>query len=170
MNRSVQLVVVLLLCLWGVAGCGSPGTPTRSTPATSGATSAMSGRAYRNFLQHLSHQEDKAHRAVDSALHAGSVATMRKGFLGFAADQQRVSEELSSITPPRNAATANAALAHAFALNHTAIRQLVTAMARATTTKQALSIVMSAQGPQRSGREIDAALSSLKKLGYTSGT
>jgi len=169
MNRTARLIASLLGCAGIVAGCSSAGSMPRSAPPSPAHHNTMSASAYRQFLRTLSHQEDGAHRGIDAALHAGSVIAMRKGLLGFAADQQHVSEELSSITPPADAAHANAALGRAFVMNAAAIRRVAAAIARARSPKAALAIVMSAEGPRRVGQEIDAALGLLRKLGYTSG-
>ena len=179
MNRTTRAVASLLGCAGILAGCssagGTPGAsgtpgPPRSAPPSAVQHHAMSASAYRRFLRTLSHQEDGAHRRIGSVVHADSVIAIRKGFLGFAADQQRVSEELLSITPPIDAARANDALARAFATNAAAVRQVATALGRADSPKAALAIVMSAKGPQRAGQAIDAALTRLRELGYTSGS
>jgi hypothetical protein len=170
MNRTIGLVTALLGCSAFAVGCSSAGGTPGATAPRSAAAQPMSAQAYRHLLQSVSHQEDAAHRAVDHLLHATKVTVMRKGFLDFAADQQRVSEELSSVTPPRDATEANAALARALADNAGAVRQVAAQLAHAHTPKQAMTIVSSARGAQRAGQEIDAAVGRLRKLGYTAGS
>ena len=169
MKRTARLAASTLACAAMVAGCSSAGsTPPPASPSAA-RHHAMSPSAYRQFLRTMSSREDRAHRGIDRALHSDSVTAMRKGFLDFAADQQHVSEELSSITPPGDAARANAALAQAFVANAAAMRRAASVVVHAHTPKAALASVMSAKGLQRAGQEIDAALGRLRRLGYTAG-
>jgi hypothetical protein len=144
-----------------VAGCGSSG----SSPA-----SPLSGAAYRSALHQVAHEEGAAQNRVQAAFHARTVAQLRKTFAAFAADQRRVAARLGALTPPRDAAAANAELAKAFGDNAAAMQQLVSEISSTKTVHKALHIVQADKAAQRVGAEIDTALDKLKKLGYTTGS
>jgi hypothetical protein len=130
----------------------------------------LSAAAYTQVLRKIAAEETRAQHAVRGAFHARTAEAVRSALSAFAADQQHVADELSSTLPPVDARAANAALAHAFGDNAAATRQLVRRMAHTTTAAAALHLIQAATGGQQSGREIDAALGRLHRLGYASGS
>jgi hypothetical protein len=173
-TRRVRTSCVAAAALIGVAlsGCSSSGG-TASDTNTTGSTSSqpMSRAAYKNLLSQIASEEGRAQKTAQSALGASSVSELRKGLLAFAADQDRVSHRLSSITPPADAQQANSALADAFAANATATRALASKLADVPNMTLAKSLLSAAgAAAQQSGKAIDAALSKLKQLGYTKGS
>ena len=130
----------------------------------------MSAAAYRNALHQVATEESTAQHRVQRAFHARTADQVRSALTAFAADQRRVAQQLTALTPPSNAATANAQLARAFNDNATALESLLTKLRGAKTAKQALRVVQNDRQAQQVGGEIDSALNKLKRLGYTSGS
>lgn len=158
-----------------LSGCGgSSSAPARSAP-TVGATAAsptqapMSAAAYKAALHQLAQEEAKAHHAVEQALQAQTVAQVRTALGAFAADQRRAAQETAALRPPADAVGPNAQLATAFRDNATALDALLAKVAVAQSVKMALDDVQNDRGVQRAGEELDQALTTLKKLGYSSG-
>lgn len=169
LSRLVSSVVIAGACTLPAA-CSSSGGSTGPQSSPPGSPPRLSTAAYKHELKQIAQEESRAQHAVQAAFHAKTATAVRDALSAFADDQQQVSDELSSVVPPANAQSANAALAHAFADNATATRAVVRQLAGATTAKAALDIIQGATGAQRSGREIDAALGRLRKLGYTAGS
>jgi hypothetical protein len=95
---------------------------------------------------------------------------MRSGLTTFAAAEARLGDEVAALTPPANAATANVALAKAFHDAAGEMRHVATLLAPAKTSKQALQAIQRVGPTLKSGNELDAALTRLKKLGYAGGS
>lgn len=170
MNRVITSVLIVVACT-SFAACSSGGGRLAAPPGTTpGSASALSAAAYTQELKRIAAEENRAQHRVQAAFRANTAAQVRSAIAAFADDQQRVADELSSTVPPANARAANAALAQAFADNAVATREVVDRMAQAATAKAALHIIQSASSAQQSGREIDAALGRLRKLGYASGS
>lgn len=130
----------------------------------------MSAAAYRTTLHQIASDEAIAQHKVQRAFTAHTVTQVRSALQGFAADQRQVAGQLNALTPPADAADANAALAKAFADNSAAVGQALQRASSAMTAKQALAVIQRDRSAQKAGHEIDAALAMLKKLGYTSGS
>lgn len=162
--------VLLAGAFASLAACSSSGSPAGPATKPSAAPSALSAAAYTHELKTIAAAENRAQHAVQGAFHAKTAAAVRQALSAFADDQQRVSDELSAVVAPANARAANSALAHAFADNAAATRQVVQQMSGAKTAQAALHIIQTASGAQQSGHEIDAALSRLRKLGYAAGS
>lgn len=153
-----------------LSGCsGSSSAPVRTAATASATATPMSATAYKAALRHLAQQEDKAHHTVEQALQAHTVAQVRTALKAFAADQRRAAQETAALTPPADAATANARLAAAFRDNASALDALVAKLADAKSVKASLDVVQNDPGVQHAGQELDQALTALKKLGYASG-
>jgi len=161
LNRLSLSLVIVTACA-ALAACGSDGS--------SSGPSRLTATQYKQRLRAVSHREDRAHAALERAFRAKSATEIRRILSAFAADQQTVGAQLAALTPPQNAKTANAQLAGGFRATAAAIRRLMPRLAKAKTPKAEISLMMSAQGPQRAGHQVDAALTRLKKLGYTKGS
>jgi hypothetical protein len=153
-----------------ITGCSSSGSAPASTGAPPAASRPLSTPAYKLQLHAVAVQESQAQQSVQAAFRAKSVAKIRTLLSTFATDQSSAAQRLEGLTPPPNAAVANAQLAKAFNDNAAAIQTLIAKLAHAKTPKQALQIVQGDKAAQRVGGEIDAALNKLKKLGYTTGS
>jgi hypothetical protein len=175
MQRLVACLLVVGACA-PIADCSSSATSaesaTGSPPGSSQSAelSPLSAAAYRRVLARIGSEEDRAQHNVQLALRAHTAAEVRSALAAFAADQQHVAAALRSTVPPPDARAANAALAHAFADNAAAVRQVAARIAHAASAKAALQVIQGASTAQRAGHEIDAALGRLRKLGYTSGS
>jgi len=152
------------------AACGSSGSSPSGTPISRTTSPPLGAAAYRSALHQVAMEENAAQHQVQRAFHAHTVAEVRATLTAFAADQREAAQRVAAITPPANASTANAQLAHAFSDNAVAIDALLTRLGAATTVKQALHAIQNDRQAQQVGHEIDSALSKLHKLGYTSGS
>jgi hypothetical protein len=130
----------------------------------------MSAAAYRTALRKVAAEENAAQHKVQGAFHAHTVSQLRSALSAFAADQRHAAQVLGALTPPADATSANAQLATAFRDNADAISTMNTTLASAKTVKQALHMVQNDHAAQQVGHEIDAALTKLKKLSYTTGS
>ena len=162
---SSTAVTVLL-----AVGCASSGSASSAPSAATPTPTALTAAGYRAALHQVAQEEAAAQQQVQSAFHAHSVAQVRRALAAFAADQRRAASRVGDLRPPSNAVAANDELAHAFSDNARAVASLVTKLAGTKTVKQALGTIQRDRSAQRVGREIDAALTKLKKLGYTSGS
>jgi maltose-binding protein MalE len=158
---TAVLAIVVALAL---AACGS----SANTDSTSQAS--LSKQEYKAFLAKLTQRESKAQAQIQSGLHAKSAAKLAEALESFSANEEQVSEELASVTPPDDEASANAALAAAFGKAGTEGQKAAGDIADAGSVPQALKQLQKEKGPQEAGREIDAAIGRLAKLGYTGGS
>lgn len=154
------------VCLIVAAGCGS----SSSGGAAVATPTPLTKAAYTKDLHNVAQEENRAQQTVSAAFHAKTVGKIRAALSAFADDQRQAAAQLDSLTPPADAVTPNAALAKAFSDNAAAITALLTQLAHTTDVKQALHMIQTDPAAQRVGREIDAALKQLKRLGYTTGS
>jgi hypothetical protein len=145
-----------------LVACGSSDSSTTTTP--------MTAQQYTQFLKGLSQEEDQAHKALDQALQAKTVSEIHQGVQAFAADQTDAADKVSKVTPPANAQAANDQLEKAFRDISASITAVLPQLESAGSAQQAIQVIQQAKGPQQTGQELDAALSQLKKLGYTQGS
>jgi hypothetical protein len=129
----------------------------------------MSAAAYKQALHRVAVEESRAQQRVKRAFHAHLVVAVRAGLAHFASDQAHVALRLLKLHPPADADSANELLAKAFADNARATRSLVARLAHAKSVKQARRIVSHDAVARRVGNEIDAALKTLRNLGYATG-
>jgi hypothetical protein len=125
---------------------------------------------YKAKLAALGRQDDKAHAGMDNLPHAKSVAAMRSGMRSFAAAERRLGNEVAALEPPANAAAANALLAKGFRDTAGEIGHVLQLLAPAKTPQQALQVLGRAGSSLSGGKELDAALAKLRKLGYAHGS
>jgi hypothetical protein len=152
-----------------VVACGSGGATRSSAPAATAGRS-LTASQYSSELAAIARREDRAQATVQRAFRARSVSEIARLLRGFAADQQAVAADLANLSPPPDARGANIDLTRAFRDNAAAVRMVAGRVARAKTPRAALALITSATAARRSGQEIDAALSRLRKLGYTRGS
>jgi hypothetical protein len=154
-TRTISLTLLIPAVL-GLAACG-------------GGSNRMSPAAYKARLAALEKQDNAAHAHVDNLPHAKSVADMRSGLSAFATGEQRIGNEVAALKPPKNAEAANAELAKGARDTAAEIKTLTSRMASAKTPQDALKIIAAMGSTTKGGRELDAALAQLKKLGYAHG-
>ena len=87
----------------------------------------------------------------------------------FAAAEDRLGDEVSKLKAPSDAEAANAELARGEHDDAAEIRALLPKLSRYKTVQQAFGFLQRL-GHTKGGREEDAALAQLKKLGYTQGS
>ena len=87
----------------------------------------------------------------------------------FAADEEKVGDEVSKLKPPEDAAAANAALARGQHDDAAEIRAILPKLAKYTSVQQAFGFLQKL-GNTKGGRETDQAIAKLKRLGYTTGS
>jgi len=160
MNRSARkrhLVggIALLLLLALVAGCGG--------------SSRLSPSAYRAKLAALGREANAAQGQVEKGLHAKSVAEIRTRLSTFANATQKLGDEVAALKPPKNAEAANALLARGEHDTAGATRAVLPQLAKLKSVKAALSFLNRSEGNAEGGRELDQALTELKKMGYAKG-
>lgn len=161
MNRSARrrhLVggIALLLLLALVAGCGG--------------SSRLSPSAYRTKLAAIGREAKQAQAQVEQGLHAKSVAELRTRLSSFASAAQKLGDEVAALKPPKNAEAANILLARSEHDTASATRAVLPQLAKLKSVKAALRLLNKSQGNAKGGRELDQALTELKKLGYAKGS
>jgi hypothetical protein len=157
MDTRTPVIALSIAAALAVTACGGSSHKT------------LSAAQYKAKLAALDRQDSTAHKSFDSLPRAKSVGAMRAGLVTFASAQAKLGDEVAALEPPANAAAANTALAKAFHDTGSEMRHVAALLAPAKTTKQALQTIQRVGPTLRSGRELDAALTRLKKLGYTSG-
>jgi hypothetical protein len=150
---NLRLLTIGLLCVLA-AGCG-------------GGSSRLSAAQYRARLAAIGHEAAQAQRDVQQGLQATTVAGLSARLRAFAAADDRLGTEVGDLKPPKDAATANAALAKAEHDTAQAIRSALPQISSQKSVKQALGLLQANTAGRQAGMEIDAALKKLKALGYT---
>jgi hypothetical protein len=152
MKRTTLALTLALTAAAGLTACGG--------------TSRLSATDYKTKLEALSRQDTKVHANVDNLPKSKSVSQMKAGLAAFAAGERKLGAQVAALKPPKNAQQANAALAKGF--NDTAgeMGQVLTAVGPAKTPQQALSIIGRLGPKMHAGKELDAALAQLQRLGY----
>lgn len=162
MLRTCTAAVALVTACVCLVACGSSsGTST---------SEALTPQQYKHVLKEVGQHENEAHKAVEASLGAGSPERVAKALTAFAADQEERAEELSSVTPPKNAQAAHSKLERALKDSAAGINELVPEVESANSSKEVLAAIQNATAPQKAGAELDSALAELKKLGYTGGS
>jgi hypothetical protein len=156
--------VLAIFVAFALAACGSSGN------SDSTSQSPFSKQEYKAFLAKLSQRENKAQAQIQRGLQAKSAAKLAAALESFSGNEKQASEELASITPPGDAASANAALAAAFGRAATEGQKAAGDIADAGSVGQAIKQLQEEKGAQEAGQEIDAAIAELNKLGYTGGS
>jgi hypothetical protein len=135
-----------------------------------GSDGRLSASDYKKQLAVLDRQDKTVHASVDNLPHAKSVAQMKAGLAAFAAGEQRIGAQVAALKPPKDAQSANAALAKGFTDSAAEMKRIVTAIQSAKSPRQALQIIGKQFGSStKGGNELDSALAQLKRLGYTKG-
>jgi hypothetical protein len=117
----------------------------------------------------VSNAADAARGAV---VPTSSVQQIRSALQEFAVVQQRAGNKLAKLKPPKQAEAANALLARGLRDLAAETRRVVQRLASAKSSKQALRIVRDSalQDPNTPGvREINRAVTTLKRLGFPTG-
>jgi hypothetical protein len=126
----------------------------------------LSVAAYKAELAKLDERETKVHAEAEKALKAGSVEEIKSRLEAFAADQEKLGDDLDALNPPANAEAANARVARGARLLATEVQAIVDTLTPNMTPKLALLVVENGLGRAKGSAELDAGLKALSKLGY----
>src|SRR5215471_19786318 len=155
MNRAPIPLALCVLAL-AAAGCGGG--------------SGESKAAYRSDLAKIAQEAGTAHQRVEQgAPTAKTVAQVQALLRQFAADEDKIGDEVSKLNPPKDAAAANAELARGQHDDADEIRAILPKLGKFNSVQQAFAYLQSV-GTSKGGQEGDQALTKLKQLGYTSGS
>jgi hypothetical protein len=150
-----------------------PGPPhlDRLAPASSGrASRAVESRVPGSptaELAALGKREDRVHADVERAFKAKTVDEISALIDTFGAAENRLGDDVDKLTPPADAEAANAQLADGAHELADELEATVEALSTVKTTKQALALLDQRLGDAPGTKKLDAALTALKKLGYT---
>lgn len=158
MKAALLLLTICSLAV-GLAGCGG-----------GGGAGTVSRSEYRSELTKISQEAGVDHQRVEAAApRARTVAQVQAVLRHFAAAEDRLGDEITSLKVPADAQSANAELARAQHDDATAIRGILPKLARFTSAQQAFAYLQGV-GNTKGGQEGDDALARLRKLGYTNGS
>lgn len=146
---------LLLVCALA-AGCGGG--------------SRLSASQYRTRLATIARQADKAQAQAEKGLSATSLTEIQTRLRSFVSAEQKLGDEVAALKPPKNAEAANAELARGEHDTASEVRAVLPQLAKMTSVKIALSFLNKNLGSATGGREVDHALTRLKKMGYTKGS
>jgi hypothetical protein len=160
------LLCIAALAVLLLAACGGSGGGNSTQQKQQQLTAAQ----YRAKLARIKVEAAGAQAHVGQGLQAKTVPELKKTIDAFAAATQRLGDEVASVNPPANAAAANTQLAQGFHDISAATKAASAKIAKMKTAQAGIAYLEHASGPLKGGRELDAALAKLKKLGYTTGS
>jgi hypothetical protein len=170
--RGVLIVALCALAL-AATGCGSSKPGASSTPSTSTTTSSgprLSKAQYQarltNIFQETRTVQSEILHAAETAKH---VADVEAAVRVYATSGDHFASELEALNPPADAVVANAELARGERDNARETRAVLAKLSTFKTAHQALAY-LDTLGQGNGSKEIDAALKTLKELGYATGT
>lgn len=132
-----------------------------------GGEDRLSADEYRAEFTKLGKQADKAHADVEKAFKAKSVEEIRTRMAHFADYRQGLGDTVADLEPPKDAEDANTRLADGAHQVADEIRATLPLLADAKTPEAAIKLLNQRLGKSKGTQKLDAALSELKKLGYT---
>jgi hypothetical protein len=130
-----------------------------------GGSSRLSASAYRARLATLAKESDAAQRTVEKGFQATSVPQLTKVLQSFAPVEKRIGDEVAALKPPKDAEPANTELVNGYHDTASEVQALVPKVQKMTTAKAAIAFLQKSS-QTKGGRELDDALTKLKKLGY----
>jgi hypothetical protein len=154
-----RLVFVLLLfgAFLSAAGCGGSGR--------------LSKGEYRSKLKALDAKVSKGEAAVRSAVTpSATVAQISVALTRFADVDKQVGDEVAKLKPPKEAEAANALLARGFRDLAAETRGVAAKLSSVKSPAAGLALVQRAGASFQGAKELDQAVSQLKKLGLSAGS
>jgi uncharacterized protein YlxW (UPF0749 family) len=153
----MKRILVAGACLF-LAGCGG------------GSSDRLSADEYRTQLAAIGKEAGHAQSDVEKGLHAKTLGELRDQLDKFAAEEEKIADEVDGLQAPKNAEHANHELAaggHEIAAD---LHALLPKVAKARSVKAALALLDHDRAAAAAGQKIDHALTKLKGLGYTAGS
>lgn len=148
----------MVLLASGCGGGGSDSGGNRLSPA-----------AYKAKLKTMGKESDTAQHGLETVLGTEfltkSSAQLAKVLTTFAAAEKRIGDEVAALNPPQNAEAANTELAKGFRDTDSEVRALIPKIEELPNARAGI-LYLHKQPPTTGGRELDAALAKLRKLGY----
>jgi hypothetical protein len=126
----------------------------------------MSASAYRAKMTAIDGQAAAAQANVARGLQAKTLAELRQRLDEFAAATQKIGDEVAKLNPPQNAEAANTQLAAGMHETARAIRVLSKSVAGLHTPQEAIAYIQHKPNNAKGARDVNEALTRLKKLGY----
>jgi hypothetical protein len=164
----IRLITVLavLATVGLLAACGDGGGNKSNGGGAGKASERLSVAEYKAKLAELDKRETKVHAEAEKALKATDVDEIKSRLEAFAADQEKLGDDLDALKPPANAEAANAQVARGARLLATEVQAIVDTLSPNMTPKLALLVVENGLGRAKGSAELDAGLKALSKLGY----
>ena len=138
--------------------------------AACGGGSRLSQDAYRTKLAQVKQEAASAQAGVAKGLQAKTLAELRGRLDAFAESTQRIGDEVANLKPPQNADAANTELADGLHETARATRDASKQITGLHTPREAISYLENSSLNKKGARQVDEALTTLKQLGYTSGS
>jgi len=147
----------VVACLLLVAGCGGSGR--------------LSDGEYKARLNTLNQEVTNAETAAQTTVGpTATVSAIRSALTRVASVHQQVGDEVAKLKPPKEAADANALLARGSHDLASELRAVVQKLKPVTKTTVALGLVQQELQNANGAKELDRAVTELKKLGLSSGS
>jgi hypothetical protein len=139
------------------SACGSGGSDNGSN--------RLSPAAYRAQLKTIARESDTAQHALEKAFNAKATSQLVKVLSTFAAAEKRIGDQVDALNPPANAEAANSELAKGLRDTDENVRAVLPHVKNLPTAAAGIAYLRKTP-PTNGGKEVDAALAKLKKLGY----
>jgi hypothetical protein len=130
-----------------------------------GGSSRLSASDYRAHLKTVAKESDAAQHAVEKGFQATSVPQLVKVLSVFGAAEKRIGGEVAGLKPPKDGEAANNELANGLHDTASEVQALLPKIKKMPSARAATAY-LSKTPTTKGGREVDAALAKLKKLGY----
>jgi hypothetical protein len=129
----------------------------------------LSASDYRAHLKTIAKESDAAQHAVEKGFQATSVPQLVKTLTAFEAAEKRIGDDVAALKPPKDADAANTELAQGQRDTASELQAVLPKIKEMPSAKAAIAY-LSKTPTTKGGREVDAALAKLKKLGYIQTT
>jgi hypothetical protein len=158
----VAVAIVLLASACGGGGSDSDSGGNRLSPS-----------AYRAQLKTIGKESGKAQQGLETLIgsdfQSKTTAQLVKVLTTFAAAEKRLGDEVDALKPPQNAVQANSELAKGFHDTDSEVRGVIPKVDHLKNAAAGI-LYLRKQPPTTGGKELDAALTKLKQLGYIQNT
>ncbi len=155
--RRLVLVPLFFGAFLSAAGCGGSGR--------------LSKGEYRSKLKALDAKVSKGEAAVRSAATpSATVVRIRAALTRFADVDKQIGDEVGKLKPPKEADSANALLARGFRDLAAETKDVAAKLSSVKSPAAALALVQRAGANFQGAKELDQAVSELKKLGLSAGS